>query len=90
MKRILFVMVLCLALSMLFANGSAENAKAETIKIVLADINNAESIPGKTSQALADMINDAFLGVSVVVLGLVIWLVRMLLADPKGVIEERL
>ena len=57
MKRILFVMVLCLALSMLFANGSAENAKAETIKIVLADINNAESIPGKTSQALADMIN---------------------------------
>lgn len=39
--------------------------------------------------SVSDMINDTFLGVSVVVFGLVIWLVRMLLADPKGVIEER-
>ena len=34
--------------------------------------------------APADMLNDAFLGLSVVALGLVIWLVRLLITDPKG------
>ena len=34
--------------------------------------------------APADMLNDAFLGVSVVALGLVIWLVRLLVTDPSG------
>ena len=38
----------------------------------------------------ADMLNDAFLGLSVVALGLVIWLVRLLILDPKGVIRARL
>lgn len=36
------------------------------------------------SPALEDMINDTFLGLSVVALGLVIWLVRLLILDPKG------
>ena len=36
------------------------------------------------SPAVKDMINDSFLGVSVVALGLVIWLVRLLILDPKG------
>ncbi len=31
-----------------------------------------------------DMLNDAFLGLAVVALGLVIWIVRLLIADPKG------
>ena len=35
----------------------------------------------------ADMLNDFFLGISVVALGMIIWLVRMLLSDPKGVIR---
>lgn len=39
---------------------------------------------------IGDMVNDAFLGLSVVALGLVIWLVRFLLADPKGVISSML
>ena len=34
--------------------------------------------------ALEDMANDAFLGLSVVALGLIIWLVRLLITDPKG------
>ncbi|MDO5702620.1 MAG: hypothetical protein Q4G47_04630, partial [Lachnospiraceae bacterium] len=34
--------------------------------------------------AVEDMINDAFLGFSVVALALVIWLVRLLILDPKG------
>lgn len=37
--------------------------------------------------ALTDMINDAFLGLSVVALGLVIWIVILLIKDPKGVVK---
>ena len=35
--------------------------------------------------ASSDMLNDAFLGISVVALGLVIWLVTVLIKDPKQV-----
>ncbi len=40
--------------------------------------------------AIEDLVNDAFLGLAVVALGLVIWLVRLLILDPKGVIRARL
>lgn len=40
--------------------------------------------------APADMLNDLFLGLSVVALGLIIWLVRLLILDPKGVIQGTL
>ena len=40
--------------------------------------------------ALEDMVNDAFLGLSVVALGLVIWLIRLLITDPRGVIRKTL
>ena len=35
-----------------------------------------------------DMLNDAYLGLSVVALGLVIWLVAVLIKDPKGRIRR--
>ncbi|MBQ3791857.1 MAG: hypothetical protein II797_02010 [Clostridia bacterium] len=38
----------------------------------------------------ADMLNDLFLGLSVVALGLIIWLVILLIKDPKGVIKNAL
>ena len=38
----------------------------------------------------ADMLNDLYLGLSVVALGLVIWLVILLIRDPKGVIKAAL
>ena len=37
-----------------------------------------------------DMLNDLFLGLSVVALGLIIWLVILLIKDPKGVIKAAL
>jgi len=40
--------------------------------------------------APADMINDTFLGLAVVALGLIIWIVRLLVTDPKGVIRGAL
>ena len=38
--------------------------------------------------SLKDMANDAFLGLSVVALALVIWLIVLLIRDPRGVIRK--
>lgn len=38
----------------------------------------------------ADMLNDFYLGLSVVALGLIIWLVILLIKDPKGVMKSAL
>lgn len=38
----------------------------------------------------SDMLNDFFLGLSVVALGLVIWLVSLLISDPGGVLKNAL
>ncbi len=40
--------------------------------------------------APVDMLNDAFLGVSVVALGLILWLVVLFIKDPKGVVKSAL
>ena len=40
--------------------------------------------------APSDMLNDAYLGLSVVALGLIIWLVVLLVKDPKGVVKDSL
>ena len=37
--------------------------------------------------APVDMLNDFYLGLSVVALGLIIWLVILLVKDPKGVVK---
>ena len=37
-----------------------------------------------------DLLNDFFLGLTVVALGLIIWLVVLFIKDPKGVIKKRL
>ena len=42
------------------------------------------------SPEAADMLNDTFLGLSVVALALVIWIVSLLIADPKGVVKDKL
>ncbi|SEQ25374.1 hypothetical protein SAMN02910369_01470 [Lachnospiraceae bacterium NE2001] len=42
------------------------------------------------SPAPADMLNDAFLGLCVVALGLIVWIVRLLIKDPKGVLRKSL
>ncbi len=37
-----------------------------------------------------DMLNDLFLGLSVVALGMLIWIIILLIKDPKGVIKSAL
>ncbi|MGN1420957.1 MAG: hypothetical protein ACI4XC_05540 [Eubacterium sp.] len=38
--------------------------------------------------AIEDMVNDLFLGLSVIALALVIWIVILLIKDPKGVVKD--
>ncbi len=38
----------------------------------------------------ADMLNEFYLGLSVVALGLIIWLVILMIKDPKGVLKTSL
>ena len=45
---------------------------------------------GYFTPAPTDMLNDAFLGLCVTALGLVIWLVTVLVKDPCGVIRKAL
>lgn len=40
--------------------------------------------------APVDMLNDLYLGLSVVALGMIIWLVILLVKDPKGVVKQAL
>lgn len=40
--------------------------------------------------AAADMLNDFYLGLSVVALGMIIWIVYLLIKDPKGVVRAAL
>ena len=40
--------------------------------------------------AAEDMLNDAFLGVAAVALGLIIWMVMVLIKDPKGKVRAAL
>lgn len=38
----------------------------------------------------ADMLNDFYLGLCVVAFGLIIWLVILLIKDPKGIVRDAL
>ena len=38
----------------------------------------------------SDMLNDTFLGLSVIALGLVVWTAVLLIKDPKGVVKSKL
>ena len=38
--------------------------------------------------SVEDMINDSFLGLSVIAFALVIWIVYVLITDPKGVVKK--
>lgn len=40
--------------------------------------------------ALEDMINDTFLGLSVIALALVVWVIVLLVKDPKRVVKQAL
>lgn len=42
------------------------------------------------SPAPKDMLNDLFLGLSVIALALVFWIAVLIIKDPKGVIKEAL
>ena len=50
----------------------------------------AELGVGYFTPSPVDMLNDLYLGLSVVALGLVIWLIILLISDSKGVVRDTL
>lgn len=40
--------------------------------------------------SVKDMVNDGYLGMSVVALGLVIWIVLLFVKDPENIVKHRL
>ena len=58
MKKLTLVLcIIVLSACLAFANGSGEKTE-QTIKITLSDINNAETVQGKASQAFADLVKE--------------------------------
>lgn len=39
------------------------------------------------TQSVQNIVNDTFLGISAVTLGLVIWIIKLLINDPKNVLK---
>ena len=63
---------------------------ASLMWLVDAVFEYAEQKADYFTPAPADMLNDLFLGLSVVALGLVIWIVVLLIKDPRGVLRAKL
>lgn len=63
---------------------------ASLMWLVDAAFEYAELKAAYFTPSLTDMANDLFLGLSVVALGLVIWIAALLIKDPKGVIRASL
>ncbi len=40
-------------------------------------------------QSFSDILNDSLLGLAVVALGLIVWLIVLIIKDPKGVIKSK-
>lgn len=91
-----FAAVICTAIW--YRNASAREMKigalccmfwgASLMWLVDALFEYAELRAAYFTPAASDMLNDAFLGLSVVALALVAWLVILLVKDPKGVVKE--
>ena len=63
---------------------------ASIMWLVYAIFEYAEQGAAYFTPALEDMINDTFLGLSVVALAMVIWVVALLIKDPSGAVRARL
>ncbi len=63
---------------------------ASVMWLVDAIFEYAEEGAAVFTPAAEDMLNDAFLGLAVVALALVIWVVVLLIKDPRGVVRARL
>ncbi len=63
---------------------------ASLMWLVDAVVEYLESGAEYFSPAAADMLNDTFLGFSVVALALVVWVIVLMIKDPRGVVRERL
>lgn len=61
---------------------------ASLMWMVDAVVEYIELVAEYFTPASSDMLNDAFLGLSVVAFGLIIWLVILMVKDPLGVVRK--
>ena len=100
MTLLITVFAACISTAVWYGNASARSMKCGTLCwlywgaslmwLIDAIFEYAELGAEFFAPAVEDMVNDAYLGLSVVALGLVIWLVYVLAKDPKGVIHAEL
>lgn len=89
-----------IATAVWYKNASSRELKVSTLCLMYwgaslmwlidAVVEYAEAGAEYFSPAPLDMLNDLFLGLSVVAFGLVIWLAILLIKDPKGVVKAAL
>jgi len=61
---------------------------ASLMWLVDAVVEYLESGAEYFSPAPVDMLNDAFLGICVIALGLVVWICTVLVKDPNGIVSK--
>lgn len=99
MTLLITVIAAVIATFVWYTNSKARNLKigmlcymywgASIMWLVDAVVEYLESGAEYFVPAVSDMINDSFLGISAVTLGAVVWVIRMLIADPKRNYENK-
>ncbi|MBQ7703523.1 MAG: hypothetical protein IJT40_04020 [Firmicutes bacterium] len=100
MTLLITVLAAVVATIVWYASASARELKvgvlcwmfwgASIMWLVDAIFEYAELRADYFTPAPEEMLNDLFLGLSVVALALVIWVIVLLVKDPKGVVKGRL
>lgn len=93
-----FAAIICTAVW--YKNAPGNDMKLGTLSLIywgaslmwLADaiVEYAETGMALFSPAPSEMLNDLYLGLSAVALGMVIWLAILLVKDPRGVVRAAL
>ena len=74
----------------IISQDEKDNSHIPIMWFVDALMEYAELRAAYFTPAMEDMVNDLFLGLSAIALGLVIWVVRFLMKDPEGVVRQTL
>ena len=97
MTLLITVFAACISTILWYKNAANDNMKIGTLALIYwgasfmwmvdavaeyIELREALFIP-----SVPDMLNDSFLGLSVVVFGLIIWIVVLLVKDPRGVLK---
>jgi hypothetical protein len=100
MTLLITVFAAIIATTVWYANGLNNNMKLGTLSLMYwgasimwfvdAVVEYIEMGAEYFTPSTTDMINDAFLGLSVTAFGLIIWLVILFVKDPQNIVKKAL